>query len=89
MRETVNTVKTPMRSKFLLTPKNNREAKYLEKLIKLLAEKRHGDWKLVEEMISLPADSVKKSFFRVYQKNHFKVVDALEQVIKNRKELIK
>ncbi|WP_123892193.1 hypothetical protein [Chryseobacterium lactis] len=89
MRKPVNTVKIPMKSKFSLIPESAEEKKYIKSLEDLLKKKRHGDWKLVSEMIDIPTASVEKAFFRVYQKNHFETVSALEKVINNRKELIK
>lgn len=89
MRETVKTVKIPMIKRFTLSPKNKDEEKYLEGLLKLQEEKRRGDWKLVSEMVGISASSVQMAFFRVYQKNHFEVVEALRKVIQSRNKLIK
>lgn len=88
MRETIKTVKTPSPAKFYFTPKNQKEKKYLEKLQGLLKDKRRGDWNIISEKLDVPVASVKKAFFRVYQKNHFKVVDTLQKVISNRKNLL-
>lgn len=88
MRETVNTVKIPTPGKFSFTPKDEDEEKHLEKLKSLFLEKRRGDWKMVAEIVKIPAPSVEKAFYRVYSKNHFKVVNALSDVIKKRKELL-
>ncbi len=89
MSEAIKTVKTPIENKFSLDPKTEEEINYLEKLNELLTSKRRGDWRLVSEMVGISAPSAEKAFFRVYQKNHFEVVSALEKVINNRKELIK
>lgn len=89
MRKTVKTVKTRIKNKFSLEPQTQDEVKYLDKLEALLQRKRRGDWGLISEMLSIPSASVEKAFFRVYQKNHFEVVSALEKVINNRKKLIK
>ena len=89
MSETVKTVKTPIKSKFSYTPKNEDEKKYLESLTALLKDKRTGDWVIISEKLNIPRTSVERAFFRVYQKNHFEVVEALKMVIENRNNLIK
>lgn len=89
MNEIENTVKTPIKKKFLLDPKTSKEEKYLKKLNDLLEQKRYGDWQVIGEMLGVSAPSAEKSFYRVFQKNHFEVVEALEKIIKNRENLIK
>ncbi|ROI03696.1 hypothetical protein EGI16_10815 [Chryseobacterium sp. G0240] len=89
MNENENTVKTPMKSKFFLEPKTKKEEKYLKELNDLLGKKRYGDWQVIGEMLEISAASAEKAFLRVYQKNHFEVVEALEKIIKNRENLIK
>ncbi|MCU7615629.1 hypothetical protein NZ698_00345 [Chryseobacterium sp. PBS4-4] len=89
MGETVNTVEIPTKSKFSFVPKTDEEKAHLQVLESLLIDKRRGDWKLVGEMLSISAGSAEKSFFRVYQKNHFESVNALQTVIESRKNLLK
>lgn len=89
MNENENTVKTPMKNKFFLEPKTKKEEKYLKSLNDLLEKKRYGDWQVIGEMLNISAPSAEKAFLRVYQKNHFEVVSALEKIIKNRENLIK
>lgn len=88
MREPVKTVKIPTKKSFSFTPKNEEETEHLEVLEGLLKEKRRGDWKLVGEIVKIPTMSAEKAFYRVYQKNHFEVVEALKKVINNRKGLL-
>lgn len=89
MNEIKNTVKTLMKGKFILEPKTKKEQKYLESLNSLLEKKRYGDWQVIGYMLNIPAPSAEKSFFRVYQKNHFEVVSALKKLIENREKLLK
>lgn len=88
MSQTVKTVKIPTKARFCYTPKNEEEEKHLEVLESLLKDKRRGDWSLVAEIVGIPAMSAKQAFFRVFQKHHFEVAEALKQVIDNRKELL-
>jgi hypothetical protein len=88
MRETVKTVKIPTKSRFSYTPKNKEEKQHLEALETLLKEKRRGDWLLVAEIVGISSASAEKAFFRVFQKHHFEVVEALKDVINKRKELL-
>ncbi|WP_185273902.1 hypothetical protein [Chryseobacterium indologenes] len=88
MSETIISVKTPIQEKFTMSPKTSDEKKYIKSLQELLKKKRRGDWVLVSEMTGIPTESVKKAFFRVYQKNHFVVVEHLKKVIDNRNSLI-
>lgn len=88
MRDTVKTVKIPT-PKITFSPKNEDEEKHLKVLESLLSHKRRGDWKLVAELTGIPVTSAEKAFFRVYQKHHFEVVNALQKVIENRNELLK
>lgn len=88
MRETVNAVKTPMKSRFSFSPKTDEEKEYIKVLEGLLEEKRRGDWQLVGEVLNVSAASAEKSFLRVYQKNHFEAVKALREIINSRKELL-
>ncbi|BBQ07969.1 hypothetical protein [Elizabethkingia anophelis] len=87
MRETVKNkfVKNVKGLKIHFTPSTEEEQSYLIKLEELINQKRHGDWELVSEKLNLPARTVEKAFIRVYSKNHFEVVEALEQVIQERK----
>jgi hypothetical protein len=88
MSETVKTVKKPTKSRFSYTPKNEEEKQHLEVLESLLEDKRRGDWALVAEIVGISSMSAEKAFFRVFQKHHFEVVDALKKVIDKRKELL-
>lgn len=88
MRETVKTVKTPMKNRVIYEPKDEEEKRYIESLETLLSHKRHGDWKLVGKIVGITSASAEKAFLRVYQKNHFEVVEALKKVIDNRKQLL-
>jgi|GEM_PF-1784874 len=92
MRETVKTKKASNNQKIFFTPQNEEEKEHLNKLYDLLSQKRRGDWGLVAEIMEIPKErqqSVEKAFLRVYSKNHFKAVKALEEVIDNRKKLLK
>lgn len=92
MRKTVKnkiTVKTPIKKRFDLRDPTEKEIEYLQDLTNLLSKKRRGDWTLIGEMLGISAVSAEMAFFRVYQKNHFSVVEALKKVIENRSELIK
>lgn len=89
MEEIENTVKTPIKSKFILDPKTKKEEKYLKSLNGLLEKKRYGDWQIIGEALNISAQSAEKAFYRVFQKNHFEAVSALEKIIKNRENLIK
>jgi len=88
MCETVNTVKIPMKKRISFVPRDDDEKKYVEALEEILTEKRHGDWKLVGNMLGITPAAAEKSFIRVHQKNHFEAVEALKKVISNRKALI-
>lgn len=77
-----------MKRRISYVPKDDDEKKYVEGLEELLKEKRHGDWKLVANMLDISPQAAEKSFLRVYQKNHFESVEALKKVIANRKFLI-
>lgn len=88
MMKTVNTVKIPMKNRISYIPKDENEETHIKALQSLLDKKRRGDWKLVGEMLSISAGAAEKSFLRVYQKNHFEVVEALQKIINNRKELL-
>lgn len=89
MSETVKSVKIPTPRKFSYTPKNEDEKKYLESLMELLKDKRTGDWVIISEKLKISRTSAERAFFRVYQKNHFEVVEALRMIIENRNNLIK
>lgn len=69
-------------------PTNEKEQAHLERLNALLMNKRRGDWGLVGEIIGCEAQTAEKSFKRVYSKNHAAAVDALEQVINTRTQLL-
>lgn len=88
MNTNTNTVKIPTKSRFKYIPKNEEEKQHLNVLEDILKDKRSGDWKLVGEMISISSASAEKAFFRVYQKHHFDVVEALKVIIEKRKELL-
>lgn len=82
------TVKTPIKKRFYLRDPTEKETEYLQSLTIMLKEKRRGDWTLIGEMLGISAVSAEMAFFRVYQKNHFEVVEALKKVIAKRKDLI-
>lgn len=88
MIEPLNTVKIPMKSRIVYTPRDQQEEQYIASLEELLKEKRHGDWKLVGETVKISSQLAEKSFLRVYGKNHFKCVEALKKIIENRKALL-
>lgn len=91
MRKTVkmeNTVKTPINKRFNFSETTVAEEKYLLTLSELLKSKRKGDWKKVAETLKISAQCAEKSFYRVYQKNHFEVVEALKVIINQRNKLI-
>lgn len=91
MRNTVkeaNTVKTPINKRFNFSEITVAEQKYLESLTELLKNKRKGDWKKVAETVKITAQCAETAYYRVYQKNHFEVVEALKEVINKRNELI-
>lgn len=88
MNTNTNTVKIPTKSRFKYIPKNEDEQKHINVLEEILEEKRSGDWKLVGEMVGISSASAEKAFFRVYQKHHFDVVEALKVIIEKRKELL-
>lgn len=89
MRETVKKLKRSKTPKIDFSPTTEEEEKYLMKLESLLEIKRRGDWGLVGQMLKIPTASAEKAFLRLYSKNHFKAVDALEKIINNRNELLK
>lgn len=92
MRETVKRLKESSKQKILFTPQNEEEETHLTKLYELLSQKRRGDWGLVAEIMELPKEkqqSAEKAFLRVFSKNHFRAVEALEKVVNNRKNLLK
>lgn len=82
------TVKTPIKKRFEIRDPTDKEQEYLQSLTILLNNKRRGDWTLIGEMLEISPVSAEMAFFRVYQKNHFKVVEALKKVITSRSELI-
>ena len=91
MRKTVkdvNTVKTPINKRFNFSEITVAEQKYVETLTELLKSKRRGDWKKVSEKLKISAQCAETAYYRVYQKNHFEVVEALKKVINKRNELI-
>jgi len=88
MSTNTKTVKIPTRSRFKYIPKNEDEQQHINVLEGILKDKRSGDWKLVGEMVGISSASAEKAFFRVFQKHHFDVVDALKEVIEKRKELL-
>lgn len=88
MCETANTVKILMPTRISYVPKDEKEKKHVDALESLLAEKRRGDWQLVGEILNISAGLAEKRFLRVYQKNHFETVEALQKVITNRKNLL-
>lgn len=91
MKESVknkNSVKTPINKRFNFSVNTVAEEKYLKSLTELLSSKRRGDWKLIGEMLNVTPSCVQTAFYRVYQKNHFDVVNALKKVIAKRQELI-
>ena len=83
-----NTVKTPINKRFNFRESTVAEKKYIESLSELLKSKRRGDWKKVGNMVNISAHSAELAYYRVYQKNHFEVVEALKNVINKRNELI-
>lgn len=85
MRKTVKKEKVP---KINFVPSTKEEKLHLTRLKELLYLKRRGDWDLVAEILEIPRQSVEKAFIRVYSKNHFAAVDALEKVIENRQKLL-
>lgn len=89
MNKHENAVTPPVKSRLFLEPKTKKEEKYLKSLNDLLEKKRYGDWQIIGKMLNISAPSAEKAFLRVYQKNHFEAVSALEKVIKNRENLIK
>jgi len=91
MMETINSkfVKKDNQLKIKFVPSTPEEKKHLQRLKELIYQKRHGDWEEVSNIVGIPTRSVEKAFVRVYSKNHFKTVDALEQVIENRKNHLK
>lgn len=68
---------------------NKDEDLYLESLKRLLDVKRRGDWILVAEMLGISAKNAELSFARIYSKHHNQVVEALSNVIENRRKLLK
>ena len=90
MRETVKlqyVVKEKV-PKINFTPTTPEEKEHLSKMKELLNLKRHGDWDLVAKMLKIPRQSAEKAFIRVYSKNHFEAVKALDEIIENRKKLL-
>lgn len=91
MRKTVkmeNTIKTTINKRFNFSKNTIEEQKYIEYLTELLKSKRRGDWKKVGDLIKISAHSAELAYYRVYQKNHFEVVEALKRVIDERTQLI-
>ncbi len=86
MRKTIIAEKNP---KIDFVPSTPEEKKHLQEMRELLAVKRRGDWDLVAEIVGIPRHSVEKAFVRVYSKNHFETVAALDKVIENRRKLLK
>lgn len=90
MRETVKhqyVIKEKV-PKIDFTPSTEEETKHLQQMKELLSLKRRGDWDLVAEILKIPRQSAEKAFLRVYSKNHFQAVKALEEVIENRVKLL-
>ena len=81
-------VKEEKKQKINFKPSTPEEEKHVREMRELLGSKRYGDWDLVAEIVGIPRHSVEKAFFRVYSKNHFEAVSALEQVIENRAKLL-
>lgn len=88
MTQSTNTVKTPINKRFNFSEITVAEEKYVQTLTELLKSKRKGDWKEVAQKLKISAQCAERAYYRVYQKNHFKVVKALKDVIKKRNELI-
>ncbi|MHA7823653.1 hypothetical protein ACVVIH_12895 [Chryseobacterium arthrosphaerae] len=82
------TVKTPINKRFNFSEITVAEQKYVQTLTELLKNKRRGDWKKVAEKLKISAQCAERAYYRVYQKNHFEVVEALKKVINKRTELI-
>ncbi|MPS73972.1 MAG: hypothetical protein E2590_12630 [Chryseobacterium sp.] len=68
------------------TPSTPAEKRHLTRMTELLYLKRYGDWHQAANILGIPRQSVEKAFLRVYSKNHFEAVNALEQVIENRQK---
>lgn len=85
MKEVLNTVKIRKKTSFVFSPKTKKDKEYLKSLERMLKEKRHGDWRLISEILTIPTQSVIMSFYRVHQKNHFEVVNELKNIIQERK----
>ncbi len=89
MRNSVKRQKKSNIPKILFDATTEDEKKYLEKLEDLLKKKRNGDWEDVAKLLGVSTQSAQKAFLRVYSKNHFEAVAALEKVIENRSQLLK
>lgn len=74
--------------KINFTPTTEEERKHLLEMKELLNLKRRGDWDLVAKMLKIPRQSAEKAFLRVYSKNHFEAVKALDEIIENRIKLL-
>lgn len=75
-------------AKINFNPSTKEEKFHLKKMKKLLSRKRRGDWDLVAGELKVSNSSALKSFMRVYSNNHFEAVEALANVIENRKNLL-
>lgn len=80
--------KADPKTKIDFTPTNDQEKDHLKRLYELLGAKRKGDWVLVGEMCGISAKNAEVSFSRVYSKYHNQVVDALDNIIDARVQLL-
>ncbi|WP_185269457.1 hypothetical protein [Chryseobacterium bernardetii] len=83
-----NTVKTPINKRFNFSKITIAELKYIESLTELLKSKRRGDWVKIGEKLKISAQCAETAYYRVYQKNHFEVVEELKAIINQRNKLI-